>query len=229
MSDDDKGLGNSKSNVSLLRTPGQTFRWYLRARGPIVGIALVAVILAAGYALGPGAHKAPAARDTVPTTTTTVVATTTTTKPPPTTTTTKPHHHVAPPTTTTTRPPTTTTTTRPPTTTTTHPVAAATTTTRPPTTTTTIRRRPPTTTTTTAPQTSYTVTFTCSGGQSVTVSGTGPTASNSLTVDGSTDYSSSGQTATVTFVATKGTYVATDNDIQGGAFVNYSASPSCTS
>lgn len=222
MSDDDKSLGNSKSNVSLLRTPGQTFRWYLRARGPIVGIALVAVILAAGYALGPGAHKAPAARDTVPTTTTTVVATTTTTKPPPTTTTTKPHHHVVPPTTTTTRP-------LPPTTTTTHPVETTTTTTRPPTTTTTIRRRPPPTTTTTAPQTSYSVTFTCSGGQSVTVSGTGPTASNSLTVDGPTDYSSSGQTATVSFVAAKGTYVATDYDSQGGAFVNYSASPSCTS
>lgn len=220
MSDDDKGSGGSKSNVSLLRTPGQTFRWYLRARGPFVGIALLAVILAAGYTMGPGARKAPVAGGTAPTTTTTAVATTTTTKPLPTTTTTRPHHHVAPPTTTTTRPPTTTTT---------HPVAAATTTTRPPTTTTTIRRRPPTTTTTTAPQTPYTMTFTCSGGQSVTVSGTGPTASNSLTVDGPTDYSSSGQTATVTFVAAKGTYVATDYDSQGGAFVNYSASPSCAS
>jgi hypothetical protein len=55
------------------------------------------------------------------------------------------------------------------------------------------------------------------------VSGTGPTSSNTLTVTGPSDYSASGTTATVSFTALHGTYVATDHDSSGGTFINYAS------
>jgi hypothetical protein len=142
-----------------------------------------------------------------------VVVTTTTTTNPPVTTTTKPHHHVVV---------ATTTTTLPPVTTTTHPVTT-TTKPRPPVTTTT---RPVTTTTKPRPTGKYKISFTCSGGQSVTVTGVGSTAANRLTVTGPSNYQASGATATVSFTALAGTYVATDTDPHGSAFINYASSGS---
>jgi hypothetical protein len=200
---------------SLLRTPRQTFTWYLRAS--IIPAIVLILVVAVAYGDLNKHHSNPV---TVVTQTTT-----TTTQPPPTTTTTRPHHVVTRrhPTTTTTRPrpPATTTTPRPVTTTTVfHP-----TTTVRPVTTTTIRhhRRPVTTTTRHVTTGTYKISFTCSGGQSVTVSGTGPTSSNTLTVTGPSDYSASGTTATVSFTALAGTYVATDHDSNGGTFINYAS------
>ena len=185
---------------SLLRTPRQTFRWYLRAS--IIPVLVLVVVVAVGYG---DLNKHHTNSVTVTTQTTT---TTTTTQPPPTTTTTRPHHVVTKrhSTTTTTRP-------RPPTTTTT--VRAVTTTTRP---------RPPTTTTTRRVTTgTYKIYFTCSGGQDVTITGTGPTSANTLTVTGPSNHQASGRTATVSFTALAGTYVATDHDSNGGTFINYAS------
>ncbi len=205
---------------SLLRTKGQTIAWYARSAAIPVLVGVLVLAVAAHAVDHPKTPKAAASTTTTaaPTTTTTKASVTTTTKPrikkkhtaPTTTTTTQPKHVV----TTTTQPASTTTTTtavRPPVTTTTL---------RPVTTTT----KPPTTTTTAPKQTSYTVKFTCAGGETVTVSGTGPSASNSLSVIGPIDNFASGQTATVSFTAVAGTYVATDQDASGGAYVNYISS-----
>jgi hypothetical protein len=193
-----------KSNDSpLLRGPGQTTRWYVRARGPWVLAALVVVGIV-WYLSNPLKPHHPA-----PPTTTTIAAPTTTTPPttstlPPTTTTTV--HHVVHPTTTTTVHHIT-----PPTTTTTRYI--------PPTTTTTVRHVP----------SKYEVSFTCSGGQSVIVTGTGATAKNTLVVVGPNGFvrRASGKSATIQFTAVLGAYQATDTD-STGANVTWYASPSCT-
>jgi hypothetical protein len=159
-------------------------------------------------------------------------------------------HHPAPPTTTTiaaptttippttsTLPPTTTTTVHhvvhPTTTTTVHHVAPTTTTTVhhivPPTTTTT-RYIPPTTTTTVHHVPSkYSVSFTCSGGQNVIITGTGATTSNTLVVVGPNGFTrrATGKSATVQFAAVLGAYQATDTDATG-ANITWYASPACT-
>jgi len=125
-------------------------------------------------------------------------------------------------TTTTTQTTTTTTTTQPPpTTTTTRPHHVVT---KRHSTTTTTRPRPPTTTTTRRVTTGmYKISFTCSGGQNVTITGTGPTSANTLTVTGPSNHQASGRTATVSFTALAGTYVATDHDSNGGTFINYAS------
>lgn len=207
---------------SLLRTRRQTVAWYARSAAipAVVGVVVLAVA-----ALAVEHSKTP--RATTSTTTTTSDHVVSTTTPPrnkknhsPSTTTTQPHVKK--------RPASSTTTTVPkrPVTTTTRPTPT-TTIFRPPTTTT--KPKHPTTTTTAPKESTYSVTFTCAGGETVTVSGTGPTASNSLTVDGPIDNFASGATATVSFTAIKGTYVATDTDASGGAFVNYISSPSTCS
>jgi cytoskeletal protein RodZ len=172
---------------SLLRTKGQTVRWY--ARGAVVPIVVFIAAIALYGALAGPHHHAKAS-----TTTSTSMAVTTTTKPRPVTTTTKPR-----PVTTTTKPRPVTTTTKP---------------------------RPVTTTTKPAPTGKYKISFTCSGGQSVTVTGVGANTDNRLTITGPSRYQASGATATVSFMALAGTYVATDTDPHGSAFINYVSSGS---
>jgi hypothetical protein len=69
----------------------------------------------------------------------------------------------------------------------------------------------------------YKIYLTCSGGQDVTITGTGPTSANTLTVTGPSNHQASGRTATVSFTALAGTYVATDHDSNGGTFINYAS------
>jgi hypothetical protein len=208
---------------SLLRTSRQTFRWYLRAS--IIPMLVLVLVVGVGYGDLNKHHS-----NLVPATTSTTQPPATTTTTPPVTTTTV--HHPVTTTTTHRKPPVTTTTVHHPvTTTTTHRKPPVTTTTvHHPVTTTTTHRKPPVTTTTVHVTTgTYKISFTCSGGQSVTVSGTGPTASNTLTVTGPSAYSASGTTATVWFTALAGTYVAIDHDSNGGTYINYASGGQATS